>query len=98
VAGGTYPTWSRVRPELFYATPDQHLMVVRYRADGNSFQADKPVLWSDVIFTDGQYRRFTLHPDGNRFAMGKLPDSPASASVVMMFNFFDELRRVAPKR
>jgi eukaryotic-like serine/threonine-protein kinase len=53
VTGGTYPTWSRTKPELFYATLDQHIMVVHYRADGNSFQADKPVPWMDATFTDG---------------------------------------------
>jgi Tol biopolymer transport system component len=96
VAGGTYPTWSRTKPELFYATLDQHIMVVQYHGDGKSFQADKPMPWTDVTFADGQYRRFTLHPDGNRFAMGKLPDTPAGDTVVMIFNFFDELRRSAP--
>jgi serine/threonine-protein kinase len=96
VAGGTYPTWSPTKSELYYATLDQHIMAVRYRADGNSFQADKPALWTDVTFTDGQYRRFTLHPDGNRFAMGKLPESTNGDTVVMVFNFFDELRRIAP--
>ena len=30
---------------------------------------------------------FDLHPDGTRFAL---------ASVTFIFNFFDELRRIAP--
>ena len=49
-----------------------------------------------ATFTDGQYRRYTLHPDGNRFAMSKEPESSTGDTVVMIFNFFDELRRVAP--
>ena len=45
------------------------------------------------------YRGFDLHPDGERFALAAVPDAPSSATqdkVVFIFNFFDELRRIAP--
>ena len=94
--GGTYPTWSRTRQELFYSTLDQHIMVVPYRVEGNSIQADKPIQWTDTAFTAGQYRRFALHPNGDRFAIGKEPETQTTGKVVFIFNFLDELYRIAP--
>ena len=40
-----------------------------------------------------------MHPDGERFALGTLPDAQSAAKldkVVFIFNFFNELRRIAP--
>ena len=50
--GGVLPKWSRNGKELFYRTADSKLMVVTYTASGDSFQADKPQLWSPGQFTD----------------------------------------------
>jgi hypothetical protein len=43
-------------------------------------------------------RSFDLHPDGDRFALAVAPDTPAAKQdkVTFIFNFFDELRRIAP--
>ena len=40
-----------------------------------------------------------MHPDGDRFALAAVPDVQTASKqdkVVFIFNFFDELRRVAP--
>jgi hypothetical protein len=77
-------------------------MVVPYRVEGDSFRAEKPRPWSDGRYgrrprPRSLYRPFDLHPDGNRFAVG-----PYAAAIekqdhlVLIFNFFDELRRIAP--
>ena len=100
-AGGAYPTWSRARHELFYTAPDNRIMVAPYTVEGDSFKADKPRLWSERITqTRPRLRSFDLHPDGERFAVAAAPaDTPADArrdKVVFIFNFFDELRRIAP--
>src|SRR5207249_3264593 len=49
--GGTNPTWSRTRHELFYGTPDQRIMVAPYTVEGDSFRAEKPRLWSEGRYT-----------------------------------------------
>jgi hypothetical protein len=42
-------------------------------------------------------RSFDLHPDGERFALAKAPVGEASRNrVTVIFNFFDDLRRIAP--
>ena len=35
-------------------------------------------------------------PTGDRFAVGKQPETESKSRVVFIFNFFDELRRLAP--
>ena len=104
--GGIYPTWSRTRQELFFATPspDDRIMVASYAADGDSFHAEKPRLWSESrhifrVGPAGQARPFDLHPDGDRVALAKAPDAETAAKqdkVVFIFNFADYLRKIAP--
>ncbi len=98
--GGRSPKWSRNGKELFYRTADSKIMVVTYSATGNSFQADKPRLWSPGQFTSlGLFLNFDLHPDGKRFAVLKAPgagDASKANKVSFIFNFFDELRSKVP--
>ena len=97
--GGTDVVWSRARHESLYLAPDGRIMLVPYTAIGDAFQAEKPRVWSA---TPVQVRpfpgaSFDLHPDGERVAMA--PGTAATAGpthVTLIFNFFDELRRLAP--
>src|SRR4051812_7595070 len=45
--GGRVPTWSPRRHELFYLSPDSHLMVASYTVEGHMFRADAPQKWSE---------------------------------------------------
>ena len=98
--GGSSPTWSRTRRELFYLAPDGKIMVAPFTVEGDSLRAEKPRAWSEgrVAAMTGS-RFFDLHPDGQRFAVLKAADEVTQArrdKVVFIFNFFDELRRIAP--
>jgi serine/threonine-protein kinase len=96
--GGQLPTWSRTRNEMFYRSLDNRIMEVSYTVEGNSFKAEKPKTWSDRVLIPRH--RFDLHPDGNRFAVA-LADAGVQApaeKVVFVFNFFEEVRRIAPVR
>ena len=97
--GGILPTWSRTKQELFYGTFQGEIMVARFAVDGDSFRAEKPGLWSDGRYvTRGLNRMFDLHPDGDRFAFALATRTPGAKQdhVALNFNFFDELRRLAP--
>src|SRR5262249_52719111 len=100
--GGTDATWSKARPELFFGTPDQLIMMATYTVDGDVFRPDKPRPWADVHFaTVASPPSFALHPDGNRFAIALAPERSTAAKqdkVVLVFNFLDELRRIVPSR
>jgi serine/threonine-protein kinase len=99
--GGTNAVWSRApgRHELLYRAPDGRIMVVPYTAAGDAFRAEKPRVWSEttVQVRPGTGASFDLHPDGERVAMA--PGTAATTGpthVTLIFNFFDELRRLAP--
>jgi serine/threonine-protein kinase len=96
---GIFPVWSRTRQELiFQDASTTKFMVTPYTIVGESFQAGKPTVWSTGNFMlQGTARVYDLHPDGLRVAMSK-PDAGGEKrdKVVFIFNFFDELRRVAP--
>jgi serine/threonine-protein kinase len=96
--GGIDPIWSRTRPELLYSSPNREMMVAAYKTEGSSFIASKPQLWSPGHFTvRPRLSWYDLHPDGNRFALASAQGAPANLDkVVFVFNFFDELRRLAP--
>jgi serine/threonine-protein kinase len=98
--GGTYPTWSRTKRELFYGTLNGEIMVAPFAVEGDSFRAEKPRRWSERRFAvRGLNRMFDLHPDGTRVALAPVerPQADATQShLTFVFNFFDELRRIAP--
>ncbi len=101
-SGADDPTWSRTSSELLYLnTSDLRLMTVPYRAVGDSFQADKPTVWLDARLSTRPRppsRDLDMHPDGKRFAVGASDEQALALQnrVVFVFNFFDELRRIAP--
>jgi serine/threonine-protein kinase len=96
------PTWSRASNELLYLNvSDQRMMSVPYRAQGDSFQADKPVVWLNARVTARPRppsRDLDLHPDGRRVVIGSSDEQSALQQnrVVFVFNFLDELKRIAP--
>jgi hypothetical protein len=98
--GGLSPTWSLARNELLYVSPDNQIMVATYTVEGDSFKADKPRLWSEQpLLPRPRQRFFDLHPDGDRLAASVATNPLAEEKrdkVVFIFNFFDELRRIAP--
>lgn len=102
--GGSDPMWSRTRRELFYLANQSgpRIMVTTYTAEGESFRASKPQRLSDATFTlrnpGASFRNLDLHPDGQRFAVAPAVDEAGAKQdkVVFIFNFFDELRRIAP--
>jgi Tol biopolymer transport system component len=98
------PTWSRTAPEFFFlSAADLRLMVMPYQIVGNTFNAGKPVILHDTriaIRPRAPSRDLDLHPDGKRFAVAGTDDQAAQKldKVIFVFNFFDELRRIAPPK
>jgi hypothetical protein len=98
--GGLYAFWSNNGRELFFETTDSRIMVVDYTVDGASFMPGRPRLWSDKqLFYPGT-SNLDLAPDGKRFVMLALPEAAStekgSVHVMMLLNFFDELKRRIP--
>jgi serine/threonine-protein kinase len=76
-------------------------MVAPYTVKGDSFAADKPLLWSDrKLGGVAGAKNVTIAPDGKRFAALMPAAAPetehAQNLVVFLLNFSDELRRRFP--
>jgi serine/threonine-protein kinase len=98
--GARYPLWSRNGHQLFYETPDHCMMVVDYTVDGGVLSPGKPRLWSGYTIYDPGVSNVDIAPDGKRFAVLALPQSPRgereTVRFTMLLNYFDELRRRMP--
>ena len=96
---GSYPTWVRDKHELLYQQSDGKVMVVDYTASGNDFQPAKPRQWGPVkVPLRGPFRAYDVTADGKRIALRRAMDEPQPEKqdhVVLVFNFEDELKRVA---
>ncbi len=99
IGPGANPTWSSAgNNELFFGLRGQ-IMVAAYATDGRAFRSEEPRLWSERRYQfRGTTRMFDLHPDGKRFAIAPAAEATGGANqakAVFVFNFFDELRRIA---
>ncbi|HSC27215.1 MAG TPA: hypothetical protein VLD67_08075 [Vicinamibacterales bacterium] len=104
--GGNLVAWAPRKSELYYAGSGQtRMMVVPYTVSGGAFAASRPRPWTETVFSatppvSAYGPGFDLHPDGERFAVTPVPpiSDTSAAQLVLLFNFFDELRRIAPIR
>jgi serine/threonine-protein kinase len=98
--GALYPLWAKNSRELFYETADSRIMVVDYAVSGDSFMPGVPRPWSEKQLFYAGASNLDLAPDGKRFAVLTAPESTntenGSVHVMMLENFFDELRRKVP--
>jgi hypothetical protein len=90
-SGAGFSAWSPNGRELLYQAGDQ-IMAVSYTAKGETFVAEKPRVWLAKV--GGAME--DLSPDGKRVVVlapvgAEAPK--ADREVVLLFNFFDELRR-----
>jgi serine/threonine-protein kinase len=98
--GGQDPVWSPTGQELLYQSGDQ-IMAVKYTVKGDSFDAERPTVWAPKLGGVGGVRSaWDLAPDGKRVVV-LTPVESAEApkqehEIVMLLNFFDELRRKVP--
>lgn len=91
--------WSRTRHEIIYGFEGQ-LMVVPYTTDGSKFSVAVAHPWPNGRYqTRGRNRMFDLHPDDEHLVIALDTSPPANAepaTASFVFNFFDELQRLAP--
>jgi len=98
--GGMCPVWSPNGHDLLYQSGDR-IMAVAYTTKGANFAAEKPRVWlaKPGGLDSGFDREWDLAPDGKRVAVvtrAETAPSKPDHEVVMLLNFFDELRRRVP--
>ena len=101
--GGRLPLWSPDGSELFYRTPRGGLMAVPVLETEPTFRPGVPeLLFETQYYLGGSVRTYDLHPDGQRFLMVKdapLTDDSGSSGrteIILVENWFDELKRLVP--
>jgi len=100
--GGTQPIWARNGKELFYLAPTGALMSVPVER-GATWSAGTPTTVIDrpyLRLTSVQVARtYDVSLDGKQFLMIKPVDGPeAPTSIVVVQNWFEELKRLVPAR
>jgi WD40 repeat protein len=92
---GTQPEWSRSGHELVYRSGDQ-LMTVSYTVQGDTFVAGTPRVWIESLGGTN----WDLAPDGKRVLVAAPAETQKAPQqdheIVLLLNFFDELRRKMP--
>ena len=94
---GREPVWSRDGRELFYLSRNDALMMVvpidtepTLRAGTAEVLFDWSYQWSG-----GSSLNYDVRPDGQRFLVAK-DDASEAASIVVVQNWFEELKRLVP--
>ena len=104
-AGGSEPLWANSGRELFYRNGANDLVVVEISADPSFAVGQEEVLFStaDYLFSSADanvyargYRQYDVAPDDQRFVMLRLVGATQDNQLIVIQNFFEELRQVVP--
>jgi serine/threonine protein kinase/Tol biopolymer transport system component len=92
--GGLEPYWSRDGSKLFFRRNDQYL-VVDVETSGESFRAGRPRVAVEHVEQLLPEQSYSVDANGERFlTVGRVDEKEAGPDrVVVMVNWFDELRR-----
>ncbi len=96
--GGTEPVWSRDGRELFYRDGTQ-LLVARVATQPTFTVERSTVLFEEPYATDpvfGGIPNYDVSLDGQRFLMVESTGAGESATVTLVQNWFEELKRLVP--
>jgi serine/threonine-protein kinase len=100
--GGTRPLWSRDGRELFYLDASDLLTAVTVERREDALSIGRPEVVIGKAYANVKNgRTYDVSPDGRRFLMIKevTPEQDdAVGRIVLVQNWFDELRRLAPAR
>ena len=98
-SGGTRPLWASNGQELFFVAPGGAIMSARVEARASAWSAGTP-----VKVLEGPYqtesaitaRTYDVSGDGQRFLVVKRSPEQVDPQIVVVQNWFDELRRLSP--
>ncbi len=92
--GGTEPVWARNGRELFYRAGEK-MMAVPVQIEPTFTAGTPQLLFSGRYRSVTRGRSYDVHPDGERFVMIQ-PPAEGSTHLVVVLNWFEELKRLAP--
>ncbi len=93
--GGGTPVWSRNGRELFYLGAPGRVMAVPIQP-GRTFAAGNPQQVLEGPYLTRGFRTYDVSPDGQRFLMIKDTAAAEGPTLVVVQNWFEELRQRVP--
>ena len=102
-AGGVQPVWAHNGRELFFVNPTGEMEVVEFTATAETFQRRRITTLFRVpagafvrsnIGASGDY---DVALDDERFLMARRVEGGVEESVILVRNFFEELKRLVPR-
>ncbi len=97
VGGGSEPAWSRDGREIFYRNGQGDLVAVRVETEARFSVGTASVLFSATNYRAGAVRRqYDVTPDGQRFILVRSLGAGVESRLILVQNFFEELKRLAP--
>jgi serine/threonine-protein kinase len=93
-SGGTEPLWSRDGRELFYRSGN-NILAVAIETEPVFKVQTRNILFKDVFEKNSAHTNYDIHPDNQRFVMIKMP-LEISTEMIVVLNWFEELRRLVP--
>ena len=94
VSGGRNAVWARSGREIYYISSDLSLTVATVRTDPTFAVESREQLTSWPYFLQSTNRDYDLAPDDQRFLAVVSAATEAQEQLILVQNFFEELRRV----
>ena len=94
--GGWDPRWAADGSEIFYISGNK-LMAVPVSWNRELIVGKPQMLFQDKFFSGGaNVPSYDVTPDGQRFVMMQKVDVPALTQIIVVTNWFEELKRLVP--
>ncbi len=96
-AGGGEPAWNPHGKEMFYRSYDGKMMVVGIELTPE-FEPGTPKVLFEDRFDRGNVavRDYDVTPDGQRFLMIEAGEQHVASEIIVVTNWFEELKRLVP--
>ena len=91
--GGSEPRWSHHGAEIFYRDSSGNMVSVPVKtAPTFSFGAPRTLFLARSFFASSRHRQYDVSPDDKRFMMIRAVGSPVPDRLVIVSNWFEELK------
>jgi eukaryotic-like serine/threonine-protein kinase len=96
--GGSEPRWSHHGDEIFYRDDSGNMVSVPVKtAPTFSFGAPRTLFFARPFFAYSLHRQYDISPDDRRFLMIRRVGSPVPDKLVIVNNWFEELKNKSNK-
>jgi len=91
-SGGDLPTWRRDGRELYYISPDNFMMAVEVKGEGESFEVSQPRQLFSIGIPAAGNKPYDVTADGQRFIIVTRELGIAAAQVNLIVNWDAEIQ------